>query len=81
MVSLQPLRNQLTKNITKNTTTAIDHVVTNSPLHKTINTGINIFDILDHFPIFLITKAKRRMTEGKVQITKHLIDTKTKENF
>ena len=37
---------------------------------------------MDHFPIFLITKAKRKMTtEGKVQMTKHLIDNKTKENF
>ena len=48
----------------------------------TINTGILKLDISDHFSIFLITKTENKMTpEGKVQITKYLINNKTKEKF
>ena len=62
--------------------TAIDHIITNSLLHRTINTGILKLDISDHFPIFLIAKTEKKMTpEGKVQITKRLINNKTKEKF
>ena len=71
--------NKLTR-IKKNTAAAIDH--TNSLLQKTINTGILKLDISDHFPIFLIAKVDKKMTpEGKVQITKRLINNKTKEKF
>ena len=76
----QSLTNQL--DIQKNTATAIDHIITNSLLHSTINTGTITFDILDHFPIFLIAKTERRMTpEGNVKIRKRLINNKTKEKF
>ena len=48
----------------------------------TINTGILKLDISDHFSIFLITKTENKMTpEGKAQITKYLINNKTKEKF
>ena len=68
--------------VTKNTATAIDHIITNSLLHRTINTGIIQLDISDHFPIFLIAETERRMTpEEKVQIRKHLVNNKTKEKF
>ena len=68
--------------VTKNTATAIDHIITNSLLHRTINTGIIQLDISDHFPIFLIAETERRMTpEGKKQITKHLANNKTKETL
>ena len=68
--------------VTKNTATAIDHIITNSLLHRTLNTGIIKLDISDHFPIFLIAKTEIKMTpEGKVQITKRLINNKTKERF
>ena len=78
-VSSQSLTNQLES---KNTATAIDHIITNSLLHRTINTGILKLDISDHFPIFLIAKTEKKMTpEGKVQITKRLINNKTKEKF
>ena len=74
-----PVINKPTR-VTKNTATAIDHIITNSLLHRTINTGI--LDISDHFPIFLIAKTQKKMTpEGKVQITKRLINNKTKEKF
>ena len=76
----QSLTNQL--DLQKNTATAIDHIITNSLLHSTINTGTITFDILDHFPIFLIAKTERRMTpEGNVKIRKRLINNKTKEKF
>ena len=78
-VSSQSLTNQLES---KNTATAIYHIITNSLLHRTINTGILKLDISEHFPIFLIAKTEKKKTpEGKVQITKRLISNKTKEKF
>ena len=68
--------------VTKNTGIAIDHIFTNSLLHRTITPGILKLDISDHFPIFLIAKTDKKITlEGKVQITKRLINNKTKEKF
>ena len=50
-------------------------VITNLPLHRTINTEIIKLDISDHFLIFLIGETEKRMTpEEKVQITKCLIN-------
>ena len=78
---LVPVINKPTR-VTKNTATAIDYIVTNSLLHRTINTRIIKLDISDHFPIFLIAETERRMTpEGKVAITKRLINNKAKEKF
>ena len=42
---------------TKDTLAAIDHIITNSLLHRTMNMGILKLDISDHFPIFLIAKT------------------------
>ena len=68
--------------VTKNTATAVDDIIANSPLHRTINKGIIKLNISDHFPIFLIAETERRMTpEGKKQITKHLANNKTKETL
>ena len=69
--------------VTKNTArTAIDHIITNSLLHRTINTGKIKLDISDHFSIVLIAETEKRITpEGKVQITKRLINNKTNEKF
>ena len=76
-----PVINKPTR-VTKNTATAIDHIVTNSLLHGTINMGIIKLDISDHFLIFLSAETKKRTTPGgKVQITKRLINIKTKEKF
>ena len=76
-----PVINKATR-ATKNTATTIDHIITNSLLHRTINTGILKLNISDHFPIFLIAKTEKKMTpEGKVQITKRLINNKTKKKF
>ena len=62
--------------------TAIDHIITNSLLLRTINTGIIKLHISNLFPIFLIAKTETRtILEGKVQITKRLINNKTKEKF
>ena len=49
-------------------------------MHRTINTGIIKRDTSNHFPIFLIAEAEKTTPEGKVQITKCLIN-KTKEKF
>ena len=65
--------------VTKNTATAIDHIITNQLLHRTINTGIIKLDISNHFPIFLIAETEKRITpEEKVQMTKRLTNNKTK---
>ena len=68
--------------VTKITNTAIDHIITNSPLHRAINAAITKLDISGYFPIFLIAGTEKRMTpERKVQITKRLTNSKTKEKF
>ena len=78
---LVPVINKPTR-ITKSTVTATDHIITNPILHRTINTGIIKLDISDHFPMFLIAKTEKGMTpEGKAQITKRLINNKTKEKL
>ena len=81
---LVPIINKPTKRTlaTKNTATAIDHIITNSLLHNTMNTGIIKHDVSDHFPIFLVAETENRITpEIKVRITKRLINNKTKKNF
>ena len=56
------------------------HFITNSPLHRAINTEILKLDISDHIPMFFIAVTEKRMTlEGKVQITRSLINNKTKK--
>ena len=78
---LVPVINKPTR-VTKNTATAVDDIIANSPLHRIINKGIIKLNISDHFPIFLIAETERRMTpEGKKQITKHLANNKTKETL
>ena len=73
-----PVLNKPTR-VTKNTVTAIDHIITNQLLHRTINTGIIKLDISNHFPIFLIAETEKRITpEKKVQMTKRLTNNKTK---
>ena len=73
-----PVLNKPTR-VTKNIVTAIDHIITNQLLHRTINTGIIKLDISNHFPIFLIAETEKRITpEEKVQMTKRLTNNKTK---
>ena len=69
--------------VTKNTANALDHIITDSLIHGTINTGIIKLDISDHFPVFLIAETEKRMTPvgGEVQITKRLVNNKTEEKF
>ena len=73
-----PVLNKPTR-VTKNTATAIDHLITNQLLHRTINTGIIKLDISNYFPIFLIAETEKRITpEEKVQMTKRLTNNKSK---
>ena len=48
---LVPVINRPTR-VTKNTPTATGHIITNSLLHRALNTGIIKLDILDDFAIF-----------------------------
>ena len=76
-----PVINKPTR-VTKTTVTAIDHIITNSLLYRTIDTGVIKLDISDHFPIFLIPGTENKMTQvGKVRITKRLKNNETKEKF
>ena len=79
--SLIPLINKPTR-VTRTSATAIDHIITNAFINKTIETGIIKADISDHFPIFLITDpVTLNGTENKKTIYKRTINTETKENF
>ena len=78
---LVPVIDKLTS-VTKNTANALNHIITDSLIHGTINTGIIKLDVSDHFPVFLIAETEKRMTPGgEVEITKRLINNKTEENF
>ena len=78
---LVPVINKPTR-VTKITATALNHIVTNSLLHRALNTGITKIDISDYFPILLIAETEMRMTPNeKVQITKRLINNKAKSKF
>ena len=57
--------------MTKTTTSATDHIITNSSLHRTIDMGVIKLHILDHFSIFLVAGTEKRMTPNN----------ETKENF
>ena len=62
--------------------TALDHIITNSLLQATIDTGIIKLDTSNQFPIVFIAGTEKRMPlEGKMQFTKHLINNKSKEKF
>ena len=53
---LIPTVNKPTR-VTRNTATAIDHVITNSVINAEFKKGIIKTDISDHFPIFFIFKC------------------------
>ena len=56
--------------VTKNTATDIDHITTNSLLHKAINTGIIKLDILDHLLIFF-DRWNRKDDDTREKSTNH----------
>ena len=56
--------------VTKNTATDIDHITTNSLLHKTINKGIIKLDILDHLLIFF-DRWNRKDDDTREKSTNH----------
>ena len=61
---LVPVINKPTKptRVTKNTITAVDHIITNSLLHSTISTVIIKLDVSNHFLIFLMAETEKRTT-------------------
>ena len=50
--------------VTRNTATAIDHIITNSVINAEFKTGIIKTNISDHFPIFFIFKSVVDTTEA-----------------
>jgi Reverse transcriptase (RNA-dependent DNA polymerase) len=62
-----------------NSTTLIDHILTNAPI-TSINTGVILNDISDHFPVFAIIPVKgTRAREGQILTRK--ITTEKLRNF
>ena len=43
--------------VTRNTATAIDHIIINSVINAEFKTGTIKTDICDHFPVFFILKC------------------------
>ena len=54
-----------TTRVTKNTATAIDHIITNSVINAEFKTGIIKTDISNHLPIFFIFKCVVDSTEAR----------------
>ena len=61
---LIPIVNKST-HVTRNTATAIDHIIANSVINAEFKTGIIKTDISDHFPIFFISKHVVDTTEAR----------------
>ena len=61
----------------------IDHILTNAFLNKQIEMGIIKTEILNHFPIFLITDqiTSSEIKNKRTLLYKRTINTATKENF
>ena len=68
--------------VTRKTATAIDHILTNSFIDTTYETGIIKSDVLDHFPIFFfISSEKVSVQNGIVYLHKRIINDKKIKAF
>ena len=77
-----PAINQPTR-VTRKTTTAIDHILTNSFTDTAFKTAILKSDISDHFPIcFIIPSSMKQINNTKnTVIFKRVFDTESIELF
>ena len=76
-----PIINKPTR-VTKNSATAIDHIITNSYLNSIIETGLIKTDISDHFPIYIISNSPDIDVSSKTtEIYKRKINEKTIMHF
>ena len=76
-----PTTNKPTQ-VTRKTTIAIDHILTNSFIDTTIKTGIIKSDVSDHFPICLVTPSENVSAENKIIYTyKRIINDEIIEAF
>ena len=57
--------------VIKNTTTAIDHIITKSLLHRTIDTGMIKLDISDHSDMFLTCFCNRNKKDTGLKSTNY----------
>ena len=79
--SFIPVINKPTR-VTRNTATAIDHIITNSFISSDFHTGIIKSDISDHFPIFIICKTRNiNIYNEDITVTKRNINEKSINNF
>ena len=78
--SFIPVINKPTR-VTRNTATAIDHIITNSFISSDFHTGIIKSDISDHFPIFIICKTRSiSIYNEDITVTKRNINEKSINN-
>ena len=77
-----PLINKPTR-VTRTNATAIDHILTDAFLNKQIETRIIKTEILDHFPIFLITDpiTSSEIKNKRTLLYKKTINAAAKGNF
>lgn len=57
--------------VIKNTTTATDHIITKSLLHRTIDTGMIKLDISDYFDMFLTCFCNRNKKDTGLKSTNY----------
>ena len=67
--------------VTRTNATTVDHILTKAFLNKQIKTGIIKTEILDHFPIYLITDPiiSSEMKNKRTLLYKRTINTATKK--
>ena len=76
-----PLIQRATR-VTRTTATAIDHIITDAILDRTMHSGIIKTQISDHFPIFTILEnCKNSENNDKIKITKRDFSDENIQNF
>ena len=76
-----PLIQRATR-VTRTTATAIDHIITDAILDRTMHSGIIKTQISDHFPIFTILEnCKNSKNNEKTKITKRNFSDENIQNF
>ena len=77
-----PLIQRATR-VTRTTASAIDHIITDAILERTMHSGIIKVNIFDHFPIFTIleNRGNKNKNYEKAKITKRDFSNENIQNF
>ena len=55
--------------VTRNSTTAIDNIITNSLVYSNVETTIIRTDISDHFQIFIVIKISTNLSKSSAKVS------------